>query len=93
MLDTLRPSPADADLQAARMEARIVLTQPSALYFMQDWDRALTRACEMTCRAGVTEATVLEVCARLRSTADATGRGADWVVREARHEFHAMVCR
>lgn len=73
------------------MEARIALTQPSALCFMQDWDRALTRACDVTCRAGVPRADVLDVCARVRLTAAATGRGADWIVRQTRHELYTLV--
>lgn len=91
MSDIPRTLSGDLDLAAARMEARVVLTQPSALCFLQDWERALNRACEVACRAGVPEAVVREVCEKARSTAAASGRELDWVAREVRHELATLV--
>lgn len=91
MPDTPRTSSVDLELAAARMEARVVLTQPSALCFLQDWERALQRACEVACRAGIPEAMVREVCDTVRSTAEASGLGPDWVAREVRSELATLV--
>lgn len=93
MSETITPSASGVDRQAAEMEARVVLTQPSAFYFLQDWDRALERACDVSRRAGVADHVVDQVRVELDAMAAATGRGPDWVVREARRRLYRLVCQ
>lgn len=75
----------------ARDDALVALREPSAFYCMRMWDRAVDRAVDMACRAGVPAAEANQVRADLDAEAARAGRGRDWVARQVRRSLYRLV--